>query len=506
MNINLKVLSARLKTIVSVLVAGLSVMAFPALAASSAELLEKAIYYEETKGDLQAAVQVYKDILADSAVDRAFTAQAQLRLGLCHLKLGQQSQAVAALDKLTADYPDKQQLLALVEAQMPSLLDEIVRQVEQNYISELDRAELVETAIRAIAGKVESEFIGEDQLVTLNQQMEQQLGGIGAALKFDKTNRHLFVETPLRGSPALKAGVRPGDRIVGINGQPVAGLPEGKELERAIKLLQGRPGEVVTAEIQHAGSDEVEPLHITRDVIRLPTVLGDYHRADQSAEYMLTPTIGYVRITSVGRRTPEEVRSALDALVARGLKGLVLDLRNNPGGLLHEATVICDLFLEQGTIVTVKGRGEPRTFTASAPGTFSGFPIVVLVNRKTASAAEIIVAGLQDHGRAIVVGERTFGQGLVRSLLKLEGGRTALKLPTAAYYRPNGRNMHRYTDSADSDDWGVRPNENWEVAFTDEETQQYAQWRHERDKLNTDDPPRPAFHDRQLLRALEYFR
>src|SRR5262249_40844318 len=152
---------------------------------------------------------------------------------------------------------------------------------------------------------------------------------------------------------------------------------------------------------------------------------------------------GYIRLSSFGRQSTAEMQAALEDLTARGMKALVLDLRNNPGGLLDGAVAIADLFVESGRILTVKGRKGETVYDAKPKGTFSGFPMALLVNHNTASAGEIVAACLQDHQRAIVVGERTYGQGIVRSLFQLKSGVGAVKLPVAAYYRPNGKAMNR---------------------------------------------------------------
>jgi len=165
-----------------------------------------------------------------------------------------------------------------------------------------------------------------------------------------------------------------------------------------------------------------------------------------------------------------------------------------------------DLFVENGRILTVKDRAGERHYDAHPEGTFSGFPIVVLVNRKTASAAEIIAACLQDHQRAVVVGERTFGQGIVRSLIDLKGGIGSLKLPVGAFYRPSGKAMNRFPDSEESADWGIRPNDGWEVILSDEEQKQVDAARLERDKVKArEDSATPApgtGADRQLQQAV----
>ena len=481
--------------------------------APAAELLEKGIYTEETTGELKAASQIYQQIVDDPGADRSLVAQAQLRLGLCELKQGNKPQAISALERLTRDFPDKDKLLALVQPHMPQLLDDLLSQIEQNYVQEVDRGELMETAIRAIVGKLDArggflrtndlELLGTNDMVEINLDLEQKLAGIGAVLKLDETTGEVVVTTPMPDSPALKAGLRTDDRIVEVNGNE---LPRGTTLETAVKLLRGPVGTTVTVGVRREGSGKLLAIQLVRDIVRLPSVKGDHYKPDHSWDFMLDDPkkIGYVRLTQLGRRSPEEMQSALNDLKSRGLKALILDLRNNPGGALAEAVEVADLFVESGRIVTVKGRTGEQVYDAKAEGTFSGFPMALLVNRNTASAAEIVAAGLQDQQRAVVVGERTFGQALVRTLIPLKGGAGTLKLPVATYYRPNGRNMNRFPDAKDSDDWGVRPDAGYEVALTDEELKQYEKDRAARDVLNRETTPKVGFDDRQLQKALEW--
>jgi carboxyl-terminal processing protease len=438
-----------------------------ARAASAAELLEKGIYTEETKGELKAAAALYQQIADDPQSSRALVAQAQLRLGLCQLKLGNKPQAISALERLTQEFPDKDKLLAMVEQHMPQLLDEMLRQIEQNYIQEVDRSELMETALRAMVGKLDTqgllrpndmEFLNTKDLAELNVQVEQKIAGIGVVLKVEGGNV-VVGQAPLAGSPALMGGVLAGDRIVAVDGSE---LPRNN-LKRAIDLLRGPVGTPVTLGVNRAGSDELLEIELVRNTIRLETLKGEHRKADNTWEFMLDDEkkIGCVQLTYIGKQSAEEMQDALDGLKARGMKALVLDLRNNPGGVLDGAVAIADLFVESGRIVTVKGRAGETFHNAKLAGTFSGFPMAVLVNSNTASAAEIVAACLQDHQRAVVVGERTFGQGIVRSLVQLKSGLGALKLPIAAYYRPSGRNVNRYPVSKDSDDWGVSPDEGY---------------------------------------------
>ena len=488
-----------------------------ASAASADEILERGIYLEETKGDLDGARQEYQKIAGDPSAERSLAAQAQLRLGLIELKLGNKPRAISALEQLTLEFPDKDKLLALLENHMPRLLDEILRQIEQNYIREVDRTELLQTALRAIVGKLDGgtgylrdhdlELLTRNEVSQMNQGMEQKLAGIGARLRFDEATHQVEVESPLPNSPALRAGIRAGDHIVQVDGQT---LPPGKELENAVRALRGPVGSPVTVGVRRAGTEELLTLQVVRASVVLPSVLGERYKPDLSWDFMLDEQkkIGYVRLTSVGKQSPEEMRVALEDLQTRGMKGLLLDLRNNPGGMLQQAVETADLFVENGRILTVKDRTGERHYDAHADGTFSGFPIVVLVNRKTASAAEIIAACLQDHERAAVLGERTYGQGIVRSLIDLKGGIGMLKMPVGAFYRPSGKAMNRFPDSKESADWGIRPNDGWEVILSDEEQKQVERARLERDKVKAQEdlsvpaPVPAAAVDRQLQQGL----
>ena len=479
-------------------------------AASAAELLEKAIYTEETKGELKAAIQIYQQIVDDPAAERSLMAQAQLRLGLCQLKLGNKPQAITALDRLTEAFPDKDKLLTIIEQQMPQVLEEIAQQIERNYIQEVDRGELMETAIRAIVGKLDSrsgflrtndmEFLGTNELNDLNIHIEQKLAGVGAVLKADASGA-VVVQKPLPGSPAFAGGLRPGDRIVTIDG---TALPSN-HLATAVQLLRGPVGTAVRLGVKRAGSEDRQQINLVRDTIRVPSVLGERLKPDNTWDFMLDDQqkIGYLRLSYIGKQSEAEMRSVLEDLKARGMRALILDLRDAPGGMLDGAVAISDLFVESGRIVTVKSRKEETVYEAKPEGTFTGFPMAVLVNQKTASAAEIIAACLQDHQRAVVVGERTFGQGIVRSLFQLKSGVGALKLPTAAYYRPSGRSVNRYPGLKESDDWGVSPDRDYEVALTDEELQQYEKDRAARDAWSNETTPKAEFHDRQLQKSLE---
>ena len=480
-----------------------------ARAASASELLEKGIYTEETRGDLKSATQIYQQIVDDPGADRSLVAQAQLRIGLCELKLGRKPQAISALERLTETFPDKGSLLALVEPHMPQVLGEIVNQIEQNYIREVDRSELLETALSAIVGKLDTtggflrtndvEFLTTNEMAEFNTSLEQKLAGVGAVLTV-KSNQ-VVIQDLLPNSPAARGGVRPGDLIVKVNGET---LPNDTKIATVVKLLRGEPGSEILLGVQREGSDQPIDIPLVRDVIQIASVTGDHRKPDGTWDHMVDAKngVGYVWISQVGKLTPSELKTALEDLTSRQLRALILDLRDNPGGSLSEAVTIADLFIEEGRILTVKSRTEEKVYNAKAEGTYSAFPMAVLINRGTASAAEIIAACLQDHQRAIVIGERTFGQAIVRSIFPVKGG-GALKLPVAVYYRPNGRNINRYPNSADTDEWGVRPDPGLELTLTEEESKRAVLDRVSRSKFMSKRVDTASALDPQLQLALE---
>ena len=378
-------------------------------------------------------------------------------------------------------------------------------QIERNYVKEVDRRELVEAAVRGMMEKLDpySNYISPDDLSRFNAVVEQEFGGIGIQVSVDPQTRRLTVMTPLPGTPAYRAGMRAGDQIIEIEGKST----EGFSLEDAVKMLKGKAGDAVTIGILHSGAPKVEQMTIVREIIHISTVLGDTYNADDSWNFMLDADkkIGYIRLTAFSRNSTHELEDALTRLRNLGMKALVLDLRFNPGGLLSAATEISDLFIEEGKIVSTKGRNtEERVWNAKKSGSFADFPMVVLVNRYSASASEIVSACLQDHKRALILGERTWGKGSVQNVIELEGGKSALKLTTASYHRPSGKNIHKFPGAKDSDEWGVMPDTDYRIDFSNEELQNYLEYRRDRDVLSKGPPPKSEFKDRQVAKALEY--
>jgi len=406
----------------------------------------------------------------------------------------------AADDKAKADAKRDE------DYELMRLFADTFEQIERNYVKDVDRRQLIQAAIRGMVTQLDpySNYISPEELKRFNQEVEQEFGGIGIQVQMDPKTRRLMVMTPLPGTPAYKAGIKSGDLIMEIEGKS----SEGISLEEAVKSLQGKPGTDVTIGVQHVGSDKTEPVKLTRALIQVSTVLGDTHKPDDSWNFFLDgdSKIAYIRLTHFGRRSADELQEVLESLKEEGLKGLVLDLRFNPGGLLGQATKIADLFLESGTIVSVKGRNtDNRVWTAEKDGTFSGFPMAILVNRFSASASEIVSAALQDHKRAIIVGERSWGKGSVQNVIELEGGNSALKLTTAQYLRPSGRNIHKFPGAKDDEEWGVGPDKDHKIEMTQREMQDYLEYRRQRDIIGGS-APKSEFADRQLNDAVAYLK
>lgn len=378
-------------------------------------------------------------------------------------------------------------------------------QVDRNYVKDVDRRKLLEAALRGMIKELDpySSYIPPEELARFNQQVDQQFGGIGIQVQPDPRTRRILVISPLPDTPAYKAGVRAGDIVTEVEGYDTENMP----LSRAVELMKGPPGETVSIKVRHLSATEDEVISMERAIISVKSVLGDKWGKNGSWDFLVDDEqkIGYVRLTQFGRKSAEELAAAIDTLQKQGMKGLVLDLRFNPGGLLSQAVKISDLFIESGTIVSTEGKNTAkRTFSATKAGTLPDFPMAVLINRFSASASEILSACLQDHKRAVVIGERSWGKGSVQNVIELESGASALKLTTAGYLRPSGKNIHRFPDSKMTDEWGVHPDD--EIKFSRKELEDYDEYRRARDVLTEAAPPESDFTDRQFEKALERVR
>ncbi len=363
------------------------------------------------------------------------------------------------------------------------LFVDAVEKVQSNYVRPVTRRELLESAIEGMLQNLDphSSFFNTSQQRVLRRQIEGRLEGIGVQVDNDPETGRLRVIAPMPGTPAYDAGILAGDQITEIDGQSAEGMSPVK----AAEVLQGRPGTEVKLTVLHEGSDEPTTLSMNRAIIELPSVLGDRRKPDDQWDFMLDKDkkIGYVRISTFMQNTAEELKAALDQLKEEGATGLIIDLRDNPGGMLSSVVEICDLFLSGGEIVSTKGRNTlPKRYEARKDAPYEDLPLVVLINQYSASASEIFAAAMQDHKRAAVIGQRSYGKGSVQNLIELEGGNSVLKLTVASYYRPSGENIHRFPNSKPTDKWGVSPDPNMEVKLTIRDFRRWFDARRERDR------------------------
>jgi len=417
-----------------------------------------------------------------------------------------------ANEKAEADQPEDKQLQDKEYYELFRLFADTFDQIDRNYVKDVSRRQLVEAAVRGMLSELDpySNYISPEQLDRFKTGVEAEFGGVGIQVSVE--DGHLKVVSPLVGTPAYRAGMMAGDHIVEIAGQTTKGIT----IDEAVRRMKGKVGTEVAIKVIHPNTTTPEAIKLKREIIRVETVLGDNRNTDDSWNWMYDEEkkIGYVRLTAFARHTAEELRGALDKLIEQGVEGLVLDLRFNPGGLLSSAIEVSDMFVDDGRIVSTEGKNAiPKTWDAHKKGTFKDFPMAVLINRYSASASEIVSGCLQDHDRAVVVGERTWGKGSVQNIVELEEGSSALKLTTAGYRRPSGKNIHRFKDSKEEDEWGVSPNEGFAIKLSGPEMKLLDKHWRERDIVrkqeteepdSSDDGQESDFVDTQLKRSLEY--
>jgi len=310
------------------------------------------------------------------------------------------------------------------------IVSRVIDIISKHYVEPVNRQKLVEGALRGIMAELDpySAFLTTDDMEEMHIDLKGELQGIGVYITLDENNV-LTVITPIEGTPAFNAGVLSGDKILEIDGESTKNF----SLHDAVKRIRGPEGTEVTLTVFHVDLRERETLTITRERIPILSV-KEARIVDQEGK------IGFIRLTSFQENTKDEMTAALQELDAKGMKGLVLDLRDNGGGLLSSAIQVADLFLSRGIIVSVKGRDgiPPRPpWTARQDKTVTDVPVVVLINNYSASASEILAAAMRDNHRAILVGEKTFGKGSVQKLIALKDA-SGIKLTIQRYYTPSG--------------------------------------------------------------------
>lgn len=308
---------------------------------------------------------------------------------------------------------------------------EVFGRIKKDYVEPVPDKKLLEDAIRGMLTGLDphSSYLDSDQYKELKVGTTGQFGGLGIEVTME--NGYVKVVSPIDDTPAQRAGLKAGDLIIRLDEKPVKGMT----LTDAVKIMRGKPGSDITLTIVREGEGAPLKITITRDIIKVQSVKSR----------LLEKDFGYLRISSFQSPTGEALKTAIKKLEKENksaLKGAVLDLRNNPGGVLNAAVSVSDAFLEKGLIVYTEGRikDSEMKFNASPDDILNGAPIVVLINAGSASASEIVAGALQDHKRAVIMGEKSFGKGSVQTILPTSNG-GAVKLTTARYYTPSGRSI-----------------------------------------------------------------
>jgi carboxyl-terminal processing protease len=308
---------------------------------------------------------------------------------------------------------------------------EVFGRIKSDYVEDVEDKTLLEHAIRGMLSGLDphSSYLTADEYKDLRVGTTGEFGGLGIEVGME--DGFVKVISPIDDTPAQKAGLKAGDLLIRLNDKPVKGMT----LNEAVNMMRGKPGSEISVMVVREGTDKPFKVTLVRDVIRVASVKSR----------MLEPGYGYLRISHFQSRTTDDLIKSVDKLnkdAEGGLKGVVLDLRNNPGGVLNAAVSVSDAFLEEGLIVYTEGRVDDSKleFKAGPDDVMDGAPIVVLVNGGSASASEIVAGALQDHKRAIIVGEQTFGKGSVQTIVPVDRS-SAIKLTTALYFTPSGRSI-----------------------------------------------------------------
>ena len=308
-------------------------------------------------------------------------------------------------------------------------ISDVMKLVEDKYIKDVEPEKLIEGAIRGMVdslGDPYSVFMNEREFQDFITAINGSFGGVGMVLSVDENTEDIIVVSPIEETPAHRAGILPRDIIVKVDEVDLA----GKSLDDAVKLLRGEKGTNVTVYIKRQDNEELLKFELVRDNIRVTTVKHD----------IIDNDLGYIKITSFDSKTYDEFKTALSSLEKQGIKGLVLDLRNNPGGSLYESVKIADEILGEGLIVYTEDRNKNKLEEYYSDDNKISVPLAVLINENSASASEIVAGAIQDHKAGVLVGTKTFGKGSVQEVEPFNNG-TGMKLTIARYYIPSGRSI-----------------------------------------------------------------
>jgi C-terminal peptidase prc len=409
----------------------------------------------------------------------------------------------------------------LKEAELTVLLTDVRQALGKR--EDLDKHKDLDITLQRMTNHLDpyTTYIDPETVAKFNQEVQGHFTGIGIQIRKDTATDQLLVVTPIKGSPAYKAGLQAGDIITTVETAKLDGKGEpldeveiiptkGLPLNAAVKRILGKPDTKVKLTVVREGAEKPMEFEITRGRVTVESVMGYKRKSDDDWDFLIDPErkIGYVRLTTFARNSYDDLKRAMNELVDKEkIKGFILDLRFNPGGLLQSAVDISDLYIDDGLIVSIRPRvGRETKFPGKHRGSMLDFPMVCLVNGYSASGSEIVSAALQDHKRAYIIGERSYGKGSVQNIQPFEGGE--IKLTTASFWRPSGQNLNKSsTDGKDEDVWGVTPDLAVKLSHKERDDLAEAQRKSEviprKDKAPKE---KGEFKDRQLEAALEYLR
>jgi carboxyl-terminal processing protease len=361
-------------------------------------------------------------------------------------------------------------------------------------------------------------YIDKEEKERMKREIGGRFPGVGIQIRKDAATDQLLVVTPIKNSPAYKGGIQAGDLITTVTREvdsegekldPPEVLPtKGMKLSEAVDKITGKPGTKVKLTVQREGVEKPLDFNLTRGYVDVESVLGFKRKSDDSWDYMIDPQnkIAYIRLTQFARTSYRDMYKIMRSLTENGIKGFILDLRFNPGGLLDVAFDISDLFIDDGVVVSIRERNQPeKELTGNSRGSLLDFPMVCLVNGYSASGSEIVSACLQDHDRAYIIGERSYGKGSVQHILDFDGGE--IKLTTATFWRPSKKNLNKSSTSGkEEEEWGVVPNK--VIKLSAKDRADLDEHLRSTEVIQRKDKPAQVkkFEDKQLDEALKYLR
>jgi C-terminal peptidase prc len=392
---------------------------------------------------------------------------------------------------------------------------------------DLDKHKDIDIALQRMLSRLDpyTTYIDPETVKRFEVEYKGEFSGIGVQIRKDNATDQLQVVTPIKGSPSYQLGLLAGDLITTITREvdsegnpldkPEVIYTKDMTLNDAVKKILGKEGTKVKLTIQREGKEKPFEVEITRGKIELESVFGVKRNQDDSWDYWLDKDakIGYIRLSNFARNTASDLTRTVRSLRENGMRGMVLDLRFNPGGLLDSARQISDLFIDEGPIVSIRRprKGEEQRMDGVSRGSELDFEMVVLINGYSASASEIVSACLQDHKRSLIVGERSYGKGSVQNISDFDGGR--IKITIASFWRPNGKNLNKSSTSGkDDEDWGVRPDKGYSLELSRKEREELSEHLRNteiiprRDMPKKEKEPKAEFKDRQLDIALKFLR